>query len=838
MSSESLPVLALREPFLDALREDRRVILRAPTGSGKSTQAPQMLLDSGMIPEGKQIVVLQPRRLAARMLARRIAEERGGRLGEEVGYQVRFENVSGRNTRILLVTEGILLRKWMRDPDLEDVGAVLIDEFHERHLNGDLLLGIVRQLQERNRSDLKLAVMSATLEPGPLEEFLEPCRVVESEGRMFPVDVEYLTREPGDRPVWELAADAVRAAFPFENGHALVFMPGSYEIQRTVRLLQQVLPGNVPVLPLHGELPVVEQDAAVGPGSSPRVIVATNVAETSITIDGVTLVVDGGLARVARFDATRGINTLYIEKISKASAAQRTGRAGRTRAGKAIRLWTERDHSRRPDGETPEIHRVDLSETFLMLASGGVPNPGEFPWYEPPADVQRTAALRLLEVLGALGSEGLTDVGRSMSRFPCHPRFARMFLAAGELGCAREAALIAAITQGRPLLVRGSGDVRRAREELIGDCDSDFVAAMRGFAFAQQNRFRTDACRPVGIHADASRQVARAFQQFLGIVESLGIEEGDGGNADAIAKCVLVGFPDHVGRLRSRAARLYDVAHGRSAKLPAESFADGSELVVAGEMIEIERRGEVEVTLGMACRIEEAWLEELYPHDFSNVSSMVFDPLQKRVVERVERRFCDVVLARKDRQATPGPEAAECLAQEVVEGRIQLKHWNESVDRWIRRYNFLSEQMPELELSPIDETARFLILSQICEGAVSGRDLKERTVLPAVQQWLPASQRDLMEKFVPERIELPGNRRGRFHYPDNEDPYLAARIQDLYDLREIPPLCAGRFRPAVHILAPNNRPVQVTRDLSNFWKEHYPALKGELSRRYPKHEWR
>jgi len=838
MSSDSLPVLSLREAFLGSLREDRRVILRAPTGSGKSTQAPQMLLDGGLVRADQQIVVLQPRRLAARLLARRIAEERGGCLGEEVGYQVRFENVSGKRTRILLVTEGVLLRRWMGNRGLDGIGAVLIDEFHERHLNGDLLLGIVRELQGSSRPDLLLGVMSATIAPGPLERFLEPCRVVESEGRTYPVQTEYLGREPGPRPVWELAAEVVRAEFPAQNGHALVFMPGAYEIQRTVRLLQQVLPGGVPVHALHGELAAADQDAAVASGGQPKVIVATNVAETSITIDGVTLVVDGGLARVARFDATRGLNTLYVEKISKASAEQRTGRAGRTRAGRAIRLWTERDHARRPDSDTPEVHRVDLSETYLMLAKGGVNDFPEFPWYEAPMERQHTAAVGLLGELGALDASGLTEVGKAMAAFPCHPRFARMFLAAEDLGCLGAAALIAAITQGRPLLLKANPQIARARESILGAGTSDFIATMRAFEYAEKNRFRVEACRELGIHADACRQVGRAYRQFLRILDALGMRDGAIEDEEIISKCVLTGFPDHVAHLRSPASRLYDVAHGRTAKLSAESVAGGAPLVVAGEILEIERRGEVEVVLGMAAAIEETWLEELYPHDFSEVRSMVFDPVQKRVVERVERRFCDVALDRKDRQAEPGPAAAECLAQEVAQGRIRLKHWNDAVENWIRRYNFLASQMPELELSPIDGTARFLILTQICEGAVSGRDLKDRPVLPFVQQWLPTPKRGLMDRFVPERIQLPGDRRGRYHYPEDEEPYLAARIQDLYDTREIPPLCGGRFRPAVHILAPNNRPVQTTRDLANFWREHYPKLKGELTRRYPRHLWR
>lgn len=831
-------MLELREAFVEAFRETGRVILRAPTGSGKSTQAPQMLLDAGLVADDEQIVVLQPRRLAARLLAKRIASERGVRLGEEVGYQVRFESRSGPRTRILLVTEGILLRRWMANPGLPGVGAVLIDEFHERHLYGDLLLSLIRDLQEQGRPGLKLGVMSATLEAGPLEEFLAPCRLVESEGRSYPVGIEYLKQEPLRTPPWAQAAEVLRNRFSGTDGHALVFMPGAYEIQRTVRLLRDVLPGGVPVLPLYGELSAADQDAAVEGDGRSRVIVATNVAETSITVEGVSLVVDSGVARVARFDPTRGMNTLYVEKISRASADQRAGRAGRTRPGTCVRLWTERDHERRRTHELPEVQRVDLSETYLTLAAGGITDPAAFRWYEAPVAAQHEEALRLLRELGALDEDGITSLGARMAKFPCHPRLARIFLAAEELDCRAAAALIAALTQGRPVLPHAGRHVRNERDRLFEECRSDFTASMQAFQMARRSRFRVELCKPYGIHADACRQVDRAFRQFLSLLGGKEEELAILPSEETVARCVLTGYPDHVARLRSRGTALYDVSGGRRAKLPLQSFADGAELLVAAEILEVERGGEVDAVLGMACPIEEAWLEEMFPHDFSERALMEFDPIQKRVIARRERCFCDLALSRRDGPANPGPEATRCLAEAVEAGTIHLKHWTEAVETWIRRFRFVCEQMPELQLAPLDETARRLLLNEICDGAVSGREVKERPVLPIVQSWLPAQYRGPFETWVPERVSFPGGKRGRFHYPEREEPYLAARIQDLYDVREVPRLCGGRFTPSVQILAPNNRPVQVTRDLASFWREHYPKLKPQLSRRYPKHEWR
>ena len=368
---EPLPIYDLDEEIVRAVQGNGRLILRAPTGSGKSTQVPQILLDGGALDLGR-CIILQPRRLATRMLAKRVAEERGRALGTEVGYQIRLENVSSPETRILFVTEGILLRQMLVNPRLDGVSALIFDEFHERHLFSDVSLARALDLQDAARPDLKIIVMSATLESAQLERYLAPCEVLSSEGRTYPVEIEHMRHEPRDDPPWELAADAIAENFDQTDGDILVFMPGAYEIQRTIREINHRVPSGCILLPLHGELPASEQDKAVARSTRRKIIVSTNVAETSLTIDGVTMVVDSGLARVARYDPHRGINTLLIEKISRASAEQRAGRAGRTAPGLCLRLWTQRDHDRRAASELPEIRRLDLAETVLSLRAAGV----------------------------------------------------------------------------------------------------------------------------------------------------------------------------------------------------------------------------------------------------------------------------------------------------------------------------------------------------------------------------------------------------------------------------------------------------------------------------------
>src|SRR5271169_4016868 len=403
--ADRLPIYEIEHDIIARLQRDQRLIMSAPTGSGKSTQVPQMLLKHGLLGSG-QVVVLQPRRLAARLLAARVAQELSVKLGDEVGYQIRFENVTSAKTKIRFVTEGVLLRQMIDDPQLRGVSAILFDEFHERHLYGDITLARALDQQEQHRADLLLVVMSATLNAGELEKYLSPCATLSSEGRTFPVDVEYLPHRLGANgpPVWELAAEEFsRFVNSGGAGDVLVFMPGGFEISQTIEAIRHTseAKGYI-ILPLHGELPPRDQDAAVARYQQPKVVVATNVAETSITIDGVRLVIDSGLARVARYDANRGINTLLIEKISQANADQRTGRAGRTAPGKCMRLWSRPEHDERAPHELPEIRRLDLSEVVLTLKAAGVDDLRVFRWLEKPDEIALTHAEELLEDLGAL----------------------------------------------------------------------------------------------------------------------------------------------------------------------------------------------------------------------------------------------------------------------------------------------------------------------------------------------------------------------------------------------------------------------------------------------------
>lgn len=853
MPETSLPIWEIQSQIIESLRAGNRLILSAPTGSGKTTQVPQMLLQAGLL-GGGQVVILQPRRLAARLLAARVAQELGVKLGREVGYQIRFENVTSAETKIRFVTEGVLLRQMIDDPQLKGISVLLFDEFHERHLYGDITLARALDVQEASRPDLRLAVMSATLDADLLAQYLKP-RVLTSEGRTFPVEVKYAA-EPSytdKRPVWDQAADAFsRYVRSGGEGDVLVFMPGGFEISQTIEAIRHTdeSKGFI-LLPLHGELSPNDQDAAVARYRQRKVVVSTNVAETSLTIDGVRLVIDSGLARIPRFDANRGINTLLVEKISQSSADQRSGRAGRTAPGVCMRLWSRDEHAHRPAQELPEIKRLDLAEVVLTLKAAGIENLRTFRWLESPDEQSLAHAEELLTDLGALQplhSAGcqpalqITPIGRKMLAFPIHPRYARMLLAAQEYGCVYQAALVAALTQGRDLLLRNVGrDTNDLREDLLGEkASSDFWILMRAWTYASKNQFRLDACRKLGIHAVTARQVGPLFDHFLRIADREGLDvQAREVKDEVLQKCVLIGFSDRVAHRLDQGTLRCELVHNRRGVLARESVVQHAPLFVAAEVREVEGKDEeVRTILSLATAIDSEWLRELFPADIEADLKVQFDTTQKRVVAAELSRFRGLALSAKRVEPPPADAAARLLADEVVAGNLTLKEWDHSVEQWILRLNLLSKWCPEFELPPITGEDRCHLIEQVCHGAIGYKDIKDREVKPVVQSWLSHAQRELLDKHAPERLSLPNGRTPKVSYEASNPPHIAMRIQELYDVTHTPKIALGRVPVLVHILTPGMKPVQVTQDLANFWREHYPRLKSELQRKYPKHEWR
>ena len=825
----SLPIFAIEKAFVSAAQKTNQIILQAPTGSGKSTQIPQMLLDHGLI-EGGQTVILQPRRLATRLLAKRIAEERKGTLGDEVGYQIRFENQTSAATRLRFVTEGVLVRQLLGDRELPGISAIVFDEFHERHIEGDLALALAKRLQAETRPDLLIVVMSATLETAVLQDYLPESEVITTEGRTFPVDISYQPLGTGNqRPVWEAARDAFRKWSQEQpEGDALIFMPGAYEIRKTIAELEHDRSTRGwQVLPLYGDLPPEKQDAAVQRYPGRKVIVATNVAETSITIDGITAVIDSGLVRSANYDPHRGINTLLIHKTSRASADQRAGRAGRTAPGVCLRLWSKADQEARSDQEAPEIHRIDLADTLLMLKAAGVENLETFDWVEAPGKDSLDRAIHLLRELGALDKrDSITHIGKRMVAFPCHPRHARMLLEADRYGAVPAVCLAVAISQGKSLLLPTRDKrVEAEREHILGEENaSDLFTEMQAYHYAEGYRFKVDACRALAIHAGSARQAGRSYFQLMQLAKAQALntthEDEDG---TGFRKSILAGFSDQLAKRLDKGTRRCALVHNRRGELSRDSIVKDHPLLVPLEINEIQGK-EVSVLLSKVSAVEESWLEELFPEDLSDSDQVVFNPSIRRVEAVREKRFRDLVLSSGPLPEPPAEQAAELLAEKVHDGTLKLKKWDSSVENWITRLNFLAKAMPELELPVISSEDRQVIMEHICHGGYGYKEIKDRDPWPTLKAWLSTEQQAALDYFAPERIQLTERRRCKVRYSEKEPPVIAARIQELYEVEGTPSLADGKIPLRLEILAPNQRPVQITDNLETFWTSAYPSI--------------
>jgi ATP-dependent helicase HrpB len=850
----TLPIHAIRERVLETLKDNNRLVLTAPTGSGKTTQVPKILLDAELFQP--QIIILQPRRLAARLVAQRVAQELDSSLGDMVGFQTRHESKISAKTRIRFLTEGLFLRLIQAQPKLPGVGAVILDEFHERNLASDLSLALIKRLQKQSRPDLRLIVMSATLDTKEVAEYLA-CPTLETHGRAYPVDIRYLDKRParkaivgklrtsrsGTIPVWELAADAARDILEEEkDGDILIFMPGAYEIRRTLEMLpHEDRNGNpLALFPLHSQLSPREQDAAVGPAKGRKIIVSTNVAETSITIEGIRHVIDSGLARINRFDPRRGLNALVIEPISRASADQRAGRAGRTAAGTATRLWTQADDRHRPPHSTPEIQRLDLTDALLQIYAMNVGDPREFPWLQPPIAAAVAQAQKTLINLGALASEGgsITATGRQMSHLPMHPRLSRMLVAAAERNCLRRACLWAALITEREILLPNTKHT--FEEDFPPGRRSDFITLERAMETAHHLRFDPARCPSRGLNAQACREVDKTTHLFESAAGSANLRAPARGDdsLESIAKSLLVAFPDHLAVRLNQNNLAAALTNNRRAQLDPSTIAQHVGILLPIEITEIGSGSASKTILSLITEIDTQWVSEVLGHQIAHERITEFNP-DTKAVETVERDSFDGLIISEFAPRGPDPKlAAPILAEQIIRGALKLESWTEEVDQWIARTRCVARWFPERRLIDYGDEDMRLIIEEFCQGATRVKNIVDKPLLPFIRDALSWEDQQFIEKMAPERIQLPRGWRMKIHYDPAAAPKGRAKIQDLYGLDSTPTIAAGRQKILLEILGPNMRPLQLTEDLANFWRNLYPELKKQLSRRYPRHEWR
>jgi ATP-dependent helicase HrpB len=847
-----LPIDDALPALIAAVRAQRAAVLVAPPGAGKTTRVPGALLDAGAVTGG--LVVLQPRRLAARWAAARVAAERGSELGGEVGYEVRFDRRASPDpavTRIRFVTEGVITRRLLADPDLRGIGCVVIDEFHERHLDGDLALALIQRLRAR-RPELALVVMSATLDAEPVAAFLGDAPVVRSEGRAYPLAIEH-AEQPDDRPLGKQVAAAVRrvaqeaGAGARAAGDVLVFLPGAGEIRRCAEDLAEVAAVlDLAVLPLHGDLTAEEQDRAVRPARQRKVVLATNVAETSVTIDGVVCVIDSGLARIARHSPWTGLPALQIEPVSRASCAQRAGRAGRTRPGRVIRLYTQHDHDTRRPFDAPEVARTDLAGAALELYGAGLEGIAALRWYEAPPDAAVRAADALLERLGAVAPGGpgapraITPLGRRMLRFPVHPRLARVVCEGEARGVAAESCVAAAVLGARELRLDRRGREAAARHASPSDVIDDLDALVA----ARAHGLRPDRLRRDGLDVSTALAAERAARQLERIADRTGAPpRGDDAVDRELQLAILTGFPDRVGRRRApRAAEIVLAGGGSGALAPASAVID-AELLVAVDAAETSARGQASrVQIRRASAIEAAWLLDLYLDRIEERDELAWNAAKERV-ERVTQLLYDGLPIDEQRDVEgarrAGAAAAELLAKQALAAGIGRFVDEAALAQWRARVAFAARLAPDAGLPAAGgagEAELAAVIARACEGATSFAELRAAGLLDLLDASL-GDRRALVARLAPTHLTLPHRRRVAIHYELDRGPWLASRLQDFFGLARAPTVGDGRVPLVLHLLAPSQRPVQVTQDLPGFWVRHYPALRKQLMRRYPKHAW-
>jgi ATP-dependent helicase HrpB len=833
MHDNPLPPLPIDEVLADikgALARGPNLVLSAPPGAGKTTRVPPLLLDPAVALKGR-VVVLQPRRMAARAAARRIADERGVALGEEVGYQVRFEKRTSARTRLAIVTEGILLRMLHDEPLLESVGAVVFDEFHA--------LGMVRRIQQTVRPELRILVMSATLDSGPIAAFLGDCPVIQSAGRMFPVTINYSDRVE-KRPLADLVSGGIERVLERASGDVLAFLPGVGEIRQTAAEVEPIARRNkLAVFPLYGELPPEQQDAVLAPSERRKLVLATNVAETSLTIPGITAVVDSGLARQMRFDPSVGLDRLVLSPISRASADQRAGRAGRTAPGLCLRLWEERGQAHRPAFELPEIERVDLAAAVLQLWSWGETDVLSFPWFERPSQPAVDAALALLDRLEAIEGRGLTRLGQTLARLPVHPRIARLLVEGSIRGCLPQAALAAAMLSERdPFFRQGPGHSGkpsaggpRTKAQYVSQSDVfDRVSALEEY----ESRGTTDT--PFGeINRGAAAFIRRACDQLVREVrdELADARETprDQGPPEALSRAILAAFPDRVARRRDSSSGKGVMVGGRGVRMAPQSAVSDAELFVCVDV----DAGQAEAIVRQAVAINREWLPS---QRLRTADEVFFHPTQKSVVGRRRTYFDDLILDEVNIPAPQGEETARHLAEAAWRDWPRVFPADEAeVASFLARVRSLAAWMPELALPQFDDAELQQVLGELCRSRRSFDDLRKAPWLDALKGCLTYVQRAALEREAPERLAVPSGSHIAITYEAGRPPVLAVRIQEVFGLRQTPRIAGGRIPVVLHLLAPNMRTQQITDDLESFWANGYPRVRKDLRARYPKHPW-
>lgn len=831
---KTLPIDSIMPSLLETFRSHASAVLIASPGAGKTTRVPLAFLDEPWL-AGRRILMLEPRRLAARMAARYMAASRGERVGETVGYRVRMDSRVGPKTRIEVITEGILTRMLQSDPALEDVGMVIFDEYHERSLQADLGLALCLQSRELLRDDLRILVMSATLEAEPVSALLDGAPILRSEGRSFPVETHYLdTRWEG--PLEQKVVHTIQHALKQEEGDILTFLPGAGEIRRVEARLKELELGGqenagkrIRIEPLYGNMPSAAQDRAIAPcpPGERKIVLATSIAETSLTVEGVRTVIDSGLMRVPRFSPRTGLTKLETVRVARASADQRRGRAGRLGPGTCYRLWTKEEERQLEAARTPEIKEADLTALALELAVWGVADPSELSWLDIPPAAAFRQARQLLARLGALDESGaVTPHGKRMAETGLPPRLAHMILVAIPLGLGGLACELAALLGERDVLrgLRAGEDVDiRTRVEalrFVQDAGSDQVEEYAGISL---NR---SLCRRVWAEAEHWKH-------------SFGIQQ----EASDTAACGLLlayAFPDRIAQRRENGRFL--LQNGRGAVLTKiQSLANAPYLVAA----ELDDQGS-ESTIYLAAPIDAEQLEKYFADQMESEALVYWEAGQQSVRARVRKRLGAIVIQEAPLLEPDPEDILHALLSGISSEGLELLPWTKQARQLQQRLQFMHRQeqgqsqgqgkWPDVSDEALRETLPDWLGPHL-HGMKKGADLQRLSLADILLGMISWEQRRELDKEAPTHIGVPSGSRIPVDYSDPDAPVLSVRLQEMFGLMQTPRICYGRVPLTLHLLSPAHRPVQVTRDLASFWQNAYFDVKKDLKGRYPKHYW-
>ncbi|KHD89549.1 MAG: helicase [Bdellovibrio sp. ArHS] len=827
----SLPIDSFVPAIQEKLKSENNLVITAAPGAGKTTRLPPALLNVVT----KKVIVLEPRRMAAIAAAHRIAEEQGWQIGREVGYQVRFANKTSKDTRLIFMTEALLARQMIQDPELQDVDLVILDEFHERSMHVDLALGLLRELQELGR-DIKILVMSATLEADKISSYLGDCPIFSVPGKLFELEVRYQKSSQHLQTFpnfYDTLLQTVKEAQTQTDKDILVFLPGVGEIDRAQNTLQAWADTkNIELVPLHGSLNIEDQRRALQKSSRQRVVLSTNIAESSVTIDGVNTVIDSGLAKNMKQDHRTGFSRLELGRISLSSAIQRAGRAARQFPGVCYRLWNKHDELSFSKSEIAEIQRVDLTESLLFLSAQGVTDFEAFSWFEKPATVAIQNATRFLKISGALGENGkITDLGKRILHFPLPVRLAKLMLVGMDLHATELASEMAALLQERDILKKESTN------SFLGDnLECDLSARLEVLHQFRKNKRAPKEAAFFALQTvdQSARQTEELAKRLASKGENAAISaagRSTPGDGTTVRNILLRAYADRLCRRRGKSERALMVG-GRGVKLQAESLVKTSEFFVA--LNGVEGSSDAETVVSLACGFDKDFILQNFKDSITKVKDVTFIEDKGQFFTREYRSVFGLALDEPTLTPASADDIADKLPQILAEKMDLVLKTNEKLSDWWQRLQFLENQ----EAQNLDlENLQIEAFTQASLGESKMQTVMEKDLVFFFENVFPEKVVQTLRKELPDKIQVPSGSHIKVHYPLDKAPYLEVRIQEVFGMMETPKVYFGKIPLTFHLLGPNYRPVQVTANLESFWKNGYPEVRKELRIKYPKHQW-